>query len=65
MNVKSSQDNDTTRIERQVCRLRNQLANAWACQCPAPVIHRLEKMIARRWQLLDRVRDRYADPQPA
>ncbi len=65
MNIMSSQNNDTARIERQIRRLRNQLANAWAHNCATPIIHRLEGMISRRWQMLDRVRDQNTDLQPA
>jgi hypothetical protein len=47
------------RLERQLRRLRNRLADAWGCErCPAE-IHRLEALMQDRWRLLENARRRY------
>jgi hypothetical protein len=45
------------RLEHQLRRLRNRLADAWARGCSKPMIERLEKNMQRRWALLDQARD--------
>jgi hypothetical protein len=46
----------TTRLEEQVRRLRNRLADAWRQNGSSATIRRLEGLIQRRWQLLDEAR---------
>lgn len=56
---------DIARLERQLQRLRNRLADAWKLNCPPAVIHRLEWLMQRHWQRLERIRHHNThDPQP-
>jgi len=41
------------RLQRQVNRLRNLLADAWLRGCAQATIRRIERDLKRRWDLLD------------
>jgi len=54
-----SRDDDVVRLERQLRRLRNRLADAWASDGSPVVIRRIEGLMQRRWQLLDKTRHQH------
>ena len=53
------------RIERQIRRLRDLLASAWAEHYPPATIRRIESLIERRWNRVDRSGRMNIEPQPA
>lgn len=54
-----SQHDDVCRIEQQLRRLRDRLADAWARERSPAVIRRIEGLILNRWQLLDKTKHQH------
>ena len=67
MNTRNCTSVNQKKLERQVRRLRDRLADAWTRGRSPRVIHRLEAMMARRWNRLECARNRndHEDLQPA
>ena len=56
MNALTGLQPDPYRLQRQLRRLRNSLADAWRQGRPQPVLRRIEAKMRRRWELLDELR---------
>ncbi len=65
MNATCKTKKTEARLEQQLTRLRNRLADAWAFHCTSRVIRRLEAMIQKRWVMLERTRNFCPQPVPA
>ena len=56
---------NVNRLQQQLRRLRDRLADAWEYRRPKSTIYRIEALMKRRWSLLEEAQRHHRPAQPA